>query len=156
VRFMARISMVGLLGLGFGALVPSHAEQHEEHGHGDMHRAVTPRGEFHGEIGRFHEHDWAVWHSGQWVHGDHGNRHGWWWVVGGIWYFYPAPVYPYPNPYEPPLLGSEAVADSTALPPPPTPTNWYYCESARAYFPYVESCPEGWRSVPASPEAPAR
>ena len=27
---------------------------------------------------------------------------GWWWVVGGVWYFYPSPVYPYPSPWEPP------------------------------------------------------
>lgn len=24
---------------------------------------------------------------------------------------------------------------------------WYYCESARAYHPYVQQCPEGWMKV---------
>jgi hypothetical protein len=28
---------------------------------------------------------------------------------------------------------------------------WYYCDSAQAYYPYVATCPEGWRAVPASP-----
>ena len=29
--------------------------------------------------------------------------------------------------------------------------NWYYCESAKAYYPYVSECKEGWRTVPATP-----
>ena len=27
----------------------------------------------------------------------------------------------------------------------------YYCEAARAYYPYVASCPGSWKSVPAAP-----
>ena len=69
---------------------PSWAERHEEH-------------RFRGDIARFHEHDWELWRGGRWNHSTHGGRFGWWWVAGGIWYFYPAPVYPYPNPYEPPV-----------------------------------------------------
>jgi len=159
-----RFFLSGLAALALACSLPALAQQHEEHGQrghdehaqeharADTHRgAATPRGDFHGEIGRFHEHDWAVWHGGQWVHGDHGPRHGWWWVAGGIWYFYPAPIYPYPNPYEPPMMSLETPSASEALPPPPTPTNWYYCDSAGAYYPYVDACPEGWRSVPAAP-----
>ena len=26
---------------------------------------------------------------------------------------------------------------------------WYYCPSAGAYYPYVDSCPEAWVPVPA-------
>jgi hypothetical protein len=29
---------------------------------------------------------------------------------------------------------------------------WYYCDSARAYYPYVPECKEGWRPVPANPQ----
>jgi len=29
--------------------------------------------------------------------------------------------------------------------------NWYYCDSAKAYYPYVAECKEGWRTVPATP-----
>ena len=36
-------------------------------------------------------------------------------------------------------------------PAQPAPGVWYYCDSARAYHPYVEACGEGWRTVPASP-----
>jgi hypothetical protein len=37
------------------------------------------------------------------------------------------------------------------VPAPPPGRLWYYCESARAYYPYVGYCPEGWRAVPATP-----
>ena len=37
-------------------------------------------------------------------------------------------------------------------PSPPTQTSyWYYCPSARAYYPYVQSCPEPWVTVPTKP-----
>jgi hypothetical protein len=28
---------------------------------------------------------------------------------------------------------------------------WYYCDSAKAYYPYVPECKEAWRPVPANP-----
>jgi hypothetical protein len=127
----------------------------DEHPHVDAHAQIhhdAPA--YRGEISRFHEHDWAVWHGGHWEHSIHGGRHGWWWVAGGLWYFYPSPIYPIPNPYEPPPTIIDAPPPNDELPPPPMPSNWYYCNSAQAYYPYVESCPEGWRAVPATP-APA-
>lgn len=137
-----------LLALMLSALgqLPARADEHE-HGRGEM-RHEGPA--FRGEIGRFHEHDWGVWHSGHWEHREHDGRFGWWWLAGGLWYFYPSPVYPYPDPYVPPPVPLVAPAPE-APPPPPTPTAWYYCESAHAYYPYVSACPEGWRSVPAQP-----
>ena len=33
----------------------------------------------------------------------------------------------------------------------PAAAVWYYCDSARAYYPYVAACNEGWRTVPAMP-----
>lgn len=106
---------------------------------------------FHGDIRRFHEHDWGVWHTGHWEHVEHGGRFGWWWTAGGAWYFYPAPVYPYPDPYEPPVIAPNLPPETYTPPPPPTPTRWFYCDSAHSYYPYVSACPEGWRSVPANP-----
>jgi hypothetical protein len=101
-------------------------------------------GRWSGDIARFHERDWGVWRGGHWYHGNHRGRLAWWWVAGGAWYFYPAPVYPYPNPYEPPV---ELVAPSA---PPPTQF-WYYCDAPRGYYPYVPACAGGWRKVPATP-----
>lgn len=34
-----------------------------------------------------------MWRSGGWRHEMYQGRLGWWWVVGGMWYFYPEPVY---------------------------------------------------------------
>jgi len=121
-----------------GSFQPSWAERHEE-------------GRFRGDIARFHEHDWDLWRGGRWNHASHGGRFGWWWVAGGVWYFYPEPVYPYPNPYEPPVAVIVPQAPATPAPPPPAPQNWYYCEASKAYYPYVASCPGGWRAVPATP-----
>ena len=35
--------------------------------------------------------------------------------------------------------------------PAQVPGTWYYCESAKAYYPYVAECKEGWRAVAATP-----
>lgn len=144
-----RSAQAGLGVLAIAALALAQAPalaEHEEHGRAEGHEAPV----FRGDIGHFHEHDWTVWHEGRWYHGDHSGRLGWWWVAGGLWYFYPYPVYPYPDPYLPPDLPVPAV------PPPPTPVNWYYCNSARNYYPYVTACPEGWRAMPPLPPPPPR
>ena len=120
-------------------------------------RAEPPR--WHGDISRFHEHDWELWRRGRWVHGRHEGRMGWWWVVvaglGAYWFFYPAPVYPYPNPWEPPPVPL-ATPPATGTPPPPPTPYWYFCDRAQAYYPYVATCPDGWRAVPAAPPPPAQ
>lgn len=91
------------------------------------------------DIHHFHDRDFGRWHAGHWYHGRHGNRMGWWWIVGGAWYFYPAPVYPYPDPYIPPVVA-----------PAPGPAHfWYFCDRPRGYYPYVATCRVPWRAVPA-------
>ncbi len=69
-------------------------------------------------------------------------------------YYYPPPYYYYPAPvYSAPVYSAPpAAAPAPAAPSTPT---WYYCESSRAYYPYVRECPGGWQQVPASPP-PAR
>jgi len=122
------------------------ADRHEHWRHG-------------GDIHRFNDHDLGRWQGGYWHHGRHLGRHGWWWVVGGAWYFYSDPVYPYPDPYTPPVV---VVAPQTSPPPPPAPAAsqpvvapaaqyWYYCDASKTYYPYVASCSSGWRQVPATP-----
>jgi hypothetical protein len=91
------------------------------------------------DIRRFHERDVDVWRGGHWWHGRHDGRPGWWWVVGNAWYFYPTPVYPYPDPYQPPSFA----------PPPAPPANYYYCNNPAGYYPYVQACNVPWRMVPA-------
>jgi hypothetical protein len=119
-------------------------------GPGRAHRGAPPQ--WHGNIARFHEHDWSVWRGGRWTHARHGGRLGWWWIVGPTWYFYPEPMYPYPSPWQP----SEVIITGPGgvVPMPPT-QYWYYCEASRTYYPYVSVCPGGWQQVPATPDANA-
>ena len=82
--------------------------------------------------GNVHAFDLDRWHGGQWQHISHNGRLGWWWTVGPDWYFFDAPVYPYPDLY--------------------TPYNqpfgwWYWCDSSQEYYPYVTSCAVPWESV---------
>jgi len=95
--------------------------------------------------GGFHPHDIDRWHGGYWHHGYYGGRLGWWWVVGGAWYFYTQPIYPYPDPYTP---YAPAIPVAPAAPPPPAGA-WYYCQANGQYYPYTPSCPVPW--VPVAP-----
>lgn len=92
---------------------------------------------FRGDIHHFRDHDLDYWRGGRWFHGPHEGRDGWWWIVGDSWYFYPAPVYPYPDPYLPPTVA-----------PAPGAT-WYYCANPQGYYPYVAQCAVPWQPVPA-------
>jgi hypothetical protein len=67
----------------------------------------------------------------------------WWWYPYPYWY-YPAPYYAYPPPppREPPVY----IEQSTQM-PQAAPGYWYYCQSASAYYPSVQSCPEAWIRV---------
>jgi len=97
-------------------------------------RTITQAG-----IRRFHERDMMLWNSGHWQRARHNGRIGWWWVVGPSWYFYPAPIYPVPDPYRPPMV------EGPAGPPQPV---WYYCDRPAGYYPYVAEC-RHWQVVPA-------
>lgn len=64
------------------------------------------------------------------------------------------PGYGYRGGYPETYPGSSPQAQAQALPGNATQATWYYCDSAEAYYPYVNVCNEGWRSVPAVPPAP--
>jgi hypothetical protein len=81
--------------------------------------AITPRDyggqAYRGRVG---------WEGGRWRHEVHNGRDGWWWDVGGVWYYYPTPV------EGPPTYVSEDFADDVVYaqapspyypPPPPGP-----------------------------------
>jgi len=63
-----------------------------------------------------------------------------WWDP---WWYYPPPYYAYAPPpvivQEPPVY---------VEPPAPPQSYWYYCQSARAYYPTAPTCPEAWIKVP--------
>jgi hypothetical protein len=66
-----------------------------------------------------------------------------------------APVYYQQAPVSvsPPVEAEIALVPLIPPPPPGPPGFWYYCEhawggeSAGAYYPYVWTCPAGWRAV---------
>jgi hypothetical protein len=124
-----------LLGAWAGLVLPALGQAH-------------PR--WHGHIDRFHKHDIVIWRGGHWFHGRHAHRFGWWWVVDGLWYWYPAPVFPYPDPYTPPIIVQTLPTTPPPPPQPPAPV-WYYCAQPAGYYPYVPECPSGWKTVPARP-----
>jgi hypothetical protein len=37
-------------------------------------------------------HGRLAWEGGRWRHEMHNGRYGYWWDVGGVWYFYPQPM----------------------------------------------------------------
>jgi hypothetical protein len=129
-------SMASMLLVAASMVSPAASAQHRPH-HG--------ANQWHGDIGRFHEHDWQVWRGGHWARAHHDGRFGWWWVVGPAWYFYTVPVYPYPSPWEPAEI---IVAPPTEMPPMQF---WYYCDAFKNYYPYISNCPGIWRPVPAAP-----
>ena len=134
-----RLAIAAVLGL-FAAVALAADRGHD--GRGARDRGASPR--WHGDIHTFGHHDAPIWRAGRWHHGSHGGRLGWWWVVAGIWYFYPAPVYPYPDPFRPPVV-------AVPVPAPAPQQFWYYCAEPPGYYPYVPRCREAWQAVPATP-----
>jgi len=140
--------------LAFAATGPARADEHRGEGHRDGGwRGEGHGAQWHGRIERFHEHDFRTWSGGHWERRYHDGRYGWWWLAGGFWYWYPTPVYPYPDPYAPPVVTVvPQPAPQPVLPAAPPPAQyWYYCDASGAYYPYVPTCPSGWRAVPANP-----
>lgn len=43
-----------------------------------------------------------------------------------------------------------------AAQPPAAGVFYYFCESSKAYYPYVTQCPEGWRVLPTTPPGHVR
>ncbi len=164
--FIQRLFLALFLLYGVAALAEeSHHEIRRDHH------------EFHEhDVRRFAPHELELWRTGIWRQEWHDGRFGWWWAVGGVWYFYERPVYPYPmvvanvmyvqpvvappQGYSPPpgyLSPAVSPQGTTVVPPQngPAPT-WFYCDSAKGYYPNVQQCPEPWRSVPAVPPGPSR
>ncbi len=105
--------------------------------------------------GRGHGRDHGRDHGWSRGGGDWGRGGGWGWrddwifpaLIGGAVMYdlaRPQTVYvPQPEPvYAPPNVAAS-----------PPVQYWYFCPAANAYYPYVPSCPTGWRAVPATPPA---
>lgn len=53
-----------------------------------------------------------------------------------------------PNP--PAAVPAPVAQASQQAPVAQSNATWYYCDSAKAYYPYAATCKEGWKAVPAS------
>ena len=111
---------------------------------GGMHRQPVGhrQGNFHGRhFAHFTPELHNAWQHGHWDHGDHNGSTGWWWVTHGLWYYYPKPIYPYPD----------YISDNLYPPPPAIGRQyWYFCSSPLGYYPYVLSCSVPWQNVAGS------
>jgi len=92
-------------------------------------RGAMPARNFGGHPYRGH----LAWEGGRWHHEIHNGRDGWWWDVGGVWYYYPQPMEGPPTyvsedfaddvdgPYGPPVADAYAPPPPGAYAPPPPP-----------------------------------
>lgn len=71
-------------------------------------------------------------------------------AVGPYW---GAAVYPPPLYYHPHQIVVERPAPTIYIEQPAAveAQYWYYCDEAKAYYPYVKDCPAGWHKVSPQP-----
>lgn len=81
------------------------------------------------------------WGTGAWV------GSGFWWG----WPYYGYPSYPYYYSAPPAVIQQPPVYLEQA--PPQEPQYWYYCQNPQGYYPYIQSCPNGWMKV-VPPDSP--
>jgi hypothetical protein len=118
-KYTITLLLAGLLAVPLAQ--PSFADDHHDHGRSDHHEQEhhETRGPNGGRFDhRFADRDWDHWRGGHWFHGRHEDRDGWWWVIGGSWYFYPAPTYPYPDPATLPAIAAPTPATVVPAPAP--------------------------------------
>jgi hypothetical protein len=65
----------------------------------------------------------VAWEGGRWRHEVHNGRPGWWWDVGGVWYYYPErldgpPAY-ISEDFADDVVYADAPVAAAAYPPPP-------------------------------------
>jgi hypothetical protein len=95
-------------------------------------------------------HAWGHWHG----HGGVfiGVGPGFWWGAPYLYWWYPPLYYAPPQVVvqEPPVY-IQRQPPSPQGPPEPE-ASWYYCQSAKGHYPYLQTCPEAWVNVPARPQ----
>jgi hypothetical protein len=90
-----------------------------------VHGGPIPSRNFGGHAYRGH----LAWEGGRWHHQVYNGRMGWWWDVGGVWYFYPERF------DGPPAYISEDYVDDVAYDDGPAPVAGAYAPPPGAYPP---------------------
>lgn len=86
-------------------------------------------------------HGKLAWNQGRWHRETHNGRYGWWWDVGGIWYFYPDAIEGPPAYVSD--IESDEEADAAPTPSPQEPRQtFYYRPGDIKGIPYdtIETC----------------
>jgi hypothetical protein len=104
------------------------------------------------DVRYFNDREWGRWRGGYWHRDYYDGRFGWWYDVGGVYYPYAAPIWPYPLSVAPLI-----VAEAAAAPPPPMPIAplpalprvAYHCASPAGFYPEVGACDAGWATLAA-------
>jgi hypothetical protein len=68
---------------------PGPVHQGAATGHGPQNAHVARGNVRARNFGGHPYHGRIAWEGGRWHHEMHNGRDGWWWDVGGVWYFYP-------------------------------------------------------------------
>ena len=97
-----------------------------------MARGALPAHNFGGHA--YHGH--LAWEGGRWHHEMHNGRDGWWWDVGGAWYFYPQPM------QGPPTYVSDVEVMDDAAGPDGPPVDAGYPPPPVAYAPPPPPAPD--------------
>lgn len=124
------------------------------------HRGGSHGGHYGGHYGHGHHYGGRYYYGGYWPYWSW----GWYWGVplyAATYYswpyygyypydYYPSPAPAYPQEYYYPEGRMAPPPATTEVPrtegnPTRGPLYMNYCESAKAYFPKVTSCPEGWK-----------
>ena len=76
--------------------------------------------------------------------------------VGPYWgpWYAPPPYYypPQPQVVVVPQAPPPTYIENRQAPAETAQQYWYYCRSAKGYYPYVKECPDGWQKVLPQPE----
>ena len=156
--------------LAAAALALSPIAAHAQH-HGGSHGGSGASG-WHGNGGT--SSGGSHWGNSHWAgshwYGGHWGYRGGWYARPSVGFYFGMPLFwgPWWDPYYPgayyagaPVVYREVItepepiegvmqppagaADAPAAPPAANPLSTNYCASAKAYFPQVKSCPEGWQ-----------
>ena len=86
-------------------------------------------------------HGRLAWKDGRWHHALRNGRDGWWWDVGGIWYFYPEQIEGPPDYVSDVEVAADDVVDAPSPPPKPKRA-FYYSPGDLKGVPYdtIEEC----------------
>lgn len=79
-----------------------------------------------------------------------GVGYPYWASPWGPWW-YPPPYYYAPVPVVVSPPAPVTYVEQRSAPATGSGNWWYYCETAKGYYPYVKECPAGWQRVPPTP-----